>query len=79
MINFNLDILYLIFHNLDFLSKIRFRNVAKYYRSLNIYNFYNISNKYLYLLDDNILSKYSFIKYLQASNNFKITNAYKKI
>jgi hypothetical protein len=39
-----------------------------------IYDFYNIEEKYLKLLDDTILLNYPFIKYLNACNNIKITN-----
>jgi hypothetical protein len=68
------DILYLIFINLDFLSKIRLKRVSKNLNSLEIYDFYNIEKKYLRLLNDQILSKYYFIKYLDASYNNNITN-----
>jgi hypothetical protein len=70
----NLDIIYLIFGFLDFLSKIRFRSISKYMYKLQIHDFYNISNKYLKLLDDKILLNYPFITYLNAFNNLKITN-----
>jgi hypothetical protein len=69
-----LDIVYIIFDKLYFLSKIKLRYVSKYMHKLEIYDFYNISDKYLKLLNDEILLNYPFIKYLNAFDNSKITN-----
>jgi hypothetical protein len=41
---------------------------------LEIYDFYNIEEGYLIRLNNKILLNYPFIKYLNASNNKKITN-----
>jgi hypothetical protein len=54
--------------------KIKFRCVSKYTNLLEIYDFCNIDNKYLRLLNDKILLNYPFIRYLNACNNPKITN-----
>ena len=64
----------LIFNKLDFLSKIKFRQINSYSMNLNIYDFKNINKKYLQKLNDDVLINYSFIKYLNARNNKKITN-----
>jgi hypothetical protein len=40
---------------------------------LKIYDFNNISSKYLNLLNNEILQNYIFVKYLNANNNLKIT------
>jgi hypothetical protein len=58
------DIIYLIFGSLDFLSKIQCRSISKYMYLLEIYDFYDIEEKYLMLLNDKILLNYPFIKYL---------------
>ena len=69
----NLDIWKVIFEYLDFLSKIRFRQVNKYfYHNLDIEDFYHIECKYLSKLTDEILINYKKIKYLDAFNNHKI-------
>jgi hypothetical protein len=68
------DILYIIFNNLDFLSKIRLRCVSKNLHKLEIHDFFNIPFQYINLLNDEILFNYNFIKYLDASYNSKITN-----
>jgi hypothetical protein len=70
----NLDINYLIFGFLDFLSKIRFRSISKYNYLLEICDFYNIEEKYLDLLNDEILLNYHFITHLDASDNPNIKN-----
>jgi flagellin-specific chaperone FliS len=70
----NLDVIYLIFEFLDFLSKITFRGTTKYMYKLEIHDFYNIEKKYLKLLNDEILLNYPYIKYLNASGNRNITN-----
>lgn len=62
----NLDMTYIISNNLDFLSKLRFRNVPKYLRIIKIYNFDNIPKKYLCSLNNNILLRYPCIRYLNA-------------
>ena len=63
-----------ILDKLDFLSKIRFRQVCKKFYRLEIWDFYNIDIQYLYILTDNILMGYPFIRKLNASYNSKITN-----
>jgi hypothetical protein len=68
------DLLYIIFNNLDFLSKLIFRIVSKNMHLLKIYDFLNINYKYRYKLNNKILLKYPFIKYLDASYNHKINN-----
>jgi hypothetical protein len=70
----DLSVIYLIFDNLDFLSKIKFRNISQYMHLLQIHDFYNIEYKYLELLNDEILCNYPFIKYLNARQNHKITS-----
>jgi hypothetical protein len=65
---------YIIFGFLDFLSKIRLKSTSKYLNVLKIYDLKNIEQKYLTLLNDNILSTYYFVEYLNASNNKNITN-----
>jgi hypothetical protein len=69
------NLIYLIFNYLDFLSKIKFRCISKYvHHFIVIDDFKNIPEKYLNLLDDEILINYPFIKYLNACDNKKITN-----
>src|SRR3972149_9761856 len=69
--NLPLEINQLILNKLDFLSQIRFRQVFK---KLKIYDFCDIDNKYLELLNDKILKAHLFIQKLNATNNLKITN-----
>src|SRR5207248_2482478 len=64
-----------IFQLLDFLSKIRLRQINKiFYKILNIYDFYNIDKKYLDKLKDDILINYKYIEYLDSSHNSYIKN-----
>ena len=69
----SLDTWKVIFEYLDFLSKIRFRQINKYfYHNLDIEDFYHIYEKYLSKLTDGILINYKKIKYLNAFFNSKI-------
>ena len=57
-----------------FLQQIRLRQICKrFYEQLEIHDFGNI-DKYSSLLTDQILTNYSFVKYLDISNNKNITN-----
>jgi hypothetical protein len=62
----NFDIIYLIFDK-TFLSKMGFGCVSKYMhfsflqKRTEIHDFYNISKKYINLLNDEILLNYPFI------------------
>ncbi len=64
-----------ILSDCEFLGQIRLRLVCKqFYNRLEIHNFFYIDSKYLNILDDKIISNYSFIMQLNASFNQKITN-----
>lgn len=69
-----LEIWQIILNSIDFLSQIRLRQVSKQLYLLSIHNFYTIPNKYQQLLTNKILLQHPNIKYLDASNNPKITN-----
>ena len=62
------DILNQIFELLDFLSKIRFRQISKYFlNNFYIYDFYNLGKGYLKKITAEILISYPKIKYLDIS------------
>jgi F-box domain len=74
-IKFPLDVWYLILGKFDFLSQIRLRQVCKYfYHHLEIHDFYDIPDKFKNRLSDEILKNYYFARFLDASNNPRITN-----
>ena len=56
-----------------FLAQIRLRRVCTKLQQLEIHDFYNIDDKYLTLLTNQILEYYPFIQYLKAIHP-KITN-----
>ena len=59
----------------DFIQQIRLRQVSKpFYNYLEIHDFYNINQKYLDILSDQIISNYPQITQLNAQSNPKITN-----
>lgn len=59
----------------DFLSKIRLRQICKsLYVHMRIVDFYNIEDKYVENLNDDILKQHSYIKYLNAFDNANITD-----
>src|SRR5437016_1685659 len=65
-----------ILERTDFLSQIRLTQLCKYfYDNLKIYDFLNINYQYLWLLSDNIIKNYPFIKKLYAYENTNITDA----
>ena len=72
-INFNI-IKFIIFPKLEFLDQIRFRQVCKKFYKIDITDLYNIEDKFLEKLTDEILKAYSNVEMLNASNNPKITN-----
>ena len=75
MINLSLELIQNILEFLDLKNQIILKSLCKnYYDGLRIYDFYNISRHYKDKLNDEILKSYSYVKYLDASNNFKITN-----
>ena len=63
-----------IFNRLDFLMQIRLRQVCKWFYRLEIHDMYNIDSKYCRKLTDNILINHPSVRYLDASNNPKITD-----
>ena len=63
-----------ILDKLDFLSKIRLRQVCKKFYRLEIWDFYNIDYEYRSKLTDTILMAYPFIRKLNADSISKITN-----
>ena len=69
------DILNLIFEILDFLSKIRLRQISKYFlNNLYISDFYNLDKIYLENLTEQILVSYPKIKYLDIQENPSVQN-----
>ena len=67
-----IDLLKLIFNKLDFINQIKFKMTCKYtYLNLHITDLYNIDNKYLLLLNDDILLNYKYLISLNAFNNIK--------
>ena len=69
-----IELIQYIFDFLEFKNQISFKLTCKDYNQFKIYDLYNISLKYRIKLDDDILKNYPFLKYLDASNNKKITN-----
>ena len=68
--NISLEIIQIIFNKLDFKSQIIFRQQCKYfYEGLRIYDLYNIDEKYKNNLNDVILQKFNYVKYLNAFSN----------
>ena len=66
---------YCIFDKLDFVTQIRFRQICKRLNRIEIHNMYfHINYKCLDKLSDNMLLNYPKIRYLDATNNKKITN-----
>lgn len=63
-----------ILEYLDFLSKIRLRQVSKKLYQLSIYDFDNIPFEYKPKLTDEILLQHKNIKYLNTNNNHNITD-----
>ena len=66
----------------DFITQIRMRQINKiFYEKLEIHDFFNIPDKYLFMLSDNILINYPFIKqlYAYANKDIKIINYMKKL
>ena len=69
------DILNQIFELLDFLSKIRFRQISKYFlHNLYIYDFYNLDNIFIQQLSEEILISNPKIKYLDITGRDTIQN-----
>lgn len=69
------DILFEILGYLDFLSKIRFIQITKYFiQNLYIEDFYNIGQNYLSRLPDQLISLNPNIKYLDISENNLVRN-----
>jgi hypothetical protein len=67
-----LEIVQEIFHHLDFSDQINFQSASKYfYNSLRIYRLNRVKN-----LNDDILMKFSYLKYLDIHNNPNIYNVY---
>ena len=65
----------MIVDQVDFLSKIRLRQVHPYLMvCLQITDFYNIDDRYLEALDDAIIKQHPYIKELFAFDNPKITD-----
>jgi hypothetical protein len=69
------DIYHIIFEYSDFLTKIKIRQIDKYlYTNLYITDMYNIEEKYLKLLSNDILNCHPFLIKLNASFSDKITD-----
>ena len=70
-----IEIWQLVLSKVEFLDQIRLRLVSTlFYQNLEIYDFYNIDNKYLERLDDDVLATYPFIMQLNAALSPKINN-----
>lgn len=70
-----LELIQYMFDYLIFKDQINLKSLSKnYYHSLRIYDLYNIPEKYKDKLSDEILKNYSYIKYLDVSNNSNIKN-----
>ena len=71
----DLDTLNIIFEFLDFISKIRFRQISKYFiNNFYIHDFYGLDKIYLEKLTEKILISYPKIKYLDIMENKSIQN-----
>ena len=68
-----IDLCKLIHDYLDFINLIRHRIVCKRFKSIKIYDLYNIDSKYLSRINDVILKKFNNIDKLNAQNNPRIT------
>src|SRR5579872_1852020 len=58
---------------------IQFQNIIKLVQcnrltNIDIIDFHNVNNKYIFYINDTIISNYKNIKYLNAKYNNKITN-----
>jgi hypothetical protein len=69
-----LELWQLIFDHIDFLSKIRLRQVNSLFLYLPIVDLHHIEYRYLGLLNDNILRQHPFTKKLFAFDNPNITS-----
>ncbi len=67
-----IDLCKLIHDYLDFINLLPHRIVCKRFKSIKIYDFYNIDSKYLYSINDVILKKFNYIDKLNAQNNPRI-------
>ena len=71
----DLDILNLIFDLLDFISKIRIRQISKYFlNNFQISDFYGLDKMYLEKLTEQILISHPKIKYLNIAETDSVQN-----
>ena len=74
MYDLPLELYQIILEQLKFRSQIRIRLLSRKLYKLEIYDFYNIPQKYIKRLSDKILKLYPFIKKLNVCDNYKVTN-----
>ena len=68
-------VLYDLIHEyLDFIDKLHHKTTCKYLKLIKIMDLYNIDNKYLKKLNDQILKSYIYVTQLNASFNPNITS-----
>ena len=69
------ELIQFIFDYLNFKDQINFKSLSKdYFNKLRIYDLYDIPKKYKDKLNDEILKKFPYIKYLDAKSNQNIKN-----